>query len=71
MSVILEFILTKKEELIEGVMLTSILGGNDHAILEFIISRGREANKNLTCILNFRRIHFHEFKEQDGSDPMT
>lgn len=58
MSVILGFILTMREELIEGVKLSSTLGGNDHGHLEFIISRGLRDNKNLTCILNFSRLHF-------------
>lgn len=46
--------------------LTSTLGGNDHALLEFTISRGLRDNKNLNLHTKFQKNSFSKRRWQEA-----
>lgn len=39
-----------------------MLGRNNHINIEFIISKARGIKKNLTCLVDYRSVHFDKIR---------
>jgi len=62
-EVLLNLVLTSTEEIINKVKIRGSLGCNDHALVEFLISRNMGRTKIAVRTVNFRRVKFQLFVE--------
>ncbi|XP_073518171.1 uncharacterized protein [Phyllobates terribilis] len=65
-SATLDLILINREEMVEEVKVAGTLGGSDHAIIEFWITRGGRHVKTQTSRLDFRKADFKRLRKRIG-----
>lgn len=62
-STLWDLTLAKKEELVEDVKSGDNLGCSDHEMVDLRIIRGRKQAKSSVTTLDFRKVHFDQFRD--------
>lgn len=70
-SAILSFILTNRNEVVQGAEVVAILRKSDHVMLAFTIMQARITKQSQISMLDFKRDYFNKLRERIGRIPWT